>query len=42
MAQTVVDPLEAVHVEEVHGGGLPAPAPLDRVQQTVVEERSVG
>ena len=40
--EAVVDPLEAVHVEEVDGGGLAAPAPLDRVAQAVGEERAVG
>jgi hypothetical protein len=41
VAEAVVDPLEAVHVEEVDGGGLGPPPALDRVAQTVAEEGAV-
>ena len=42
VAEAVVDPLEAVDVEEVDGGGVTAAAAIDRVCEPVTEEGAVG
>ena len=42
VAEAVVDPLEPVHVQEVHGDRLRARAVRDRLVEPVTEERPVG
>ena len=42
VAEAVVDPLEAVDVEEVDGRGVTAAAAIDRVREPVTEEGAVG
>ena len=41
MAEAVVDPLEAIDVEEVDGRGVVAAAAIDRVREPVGEESTI-